>query len=324
MRSKKRTDDTEVGEDAFLDTTANLVGILIILVMVIGTKTTIDAQEYSRKLVQQEPSEELTRATSEVVAMREALAKQNLDMQQHELETEYRKRERSRLLTQVAYARESVEERLQSVDEMQRDSVLRQQQISELESELKNVADQAGSDVEQPRPTIVLEHLPTPMAKTVFNREMHVQVRDNRITVIPWDRLVNMLKQQIPLAARRQASRQTLSDTLGPVGGFAMHYQMAAVPGGFELDHFELEVLGSAPAESLEEAFMPTGRLQLELASRHAAETVVTVWVYPESFETFRQLKIRLFKIGFLTAARPLPAGQAIGASPRGTRSSAQ
>jgi hypothetical protein len=62
----------------------------------------------------------------------------------------------------------------------------------------------------------------------------------------------------------------------------------------------------------------------LELASRKPRETVVTVWVYPDSFEKFRQLKAQLFAEGFLCAARPLPEGVRIGASPQGTRSSAQ
>jgi hypothetical protein len=133
-----------------------------------------------------------------------------------------------------------------------------------------------------------------------------------------------MLKQQIPLAARRQASRSGLEDTLGPVGGFLMRYRMNAIPGGLALDRFELEATSAAPRESLSESLAPAGRLRLELASRKPRETVVTAWVYPDSFEQFRQLKATLFEEGFLCAARPLPEGVRIGASPQGTRSSAQ
>jgi hypothetical protein len=153
---------------------------------------------------------------------------------------------------------------------------------------------------------------------------MHVQLKGGRVTVIPWDRLVETLKSQVPLALQRNASRQSLDDTLGPVGGFLMHYQMRSVPGGFELERFELEPTPSTPSESLQESLSASGRLRLELASRDPSETVVTVWVYPDSFREYRTLQTRIFEEGFLSAARPLPENIRIGASPRGTRSSAQ
>ncbi|GAB5403464.1 MAG: hypothetical protein Aurels2KO_16950 [Aureliella sp.] len=321
---KHASDDTAVGEDSFLDTTANLVGILIILVVIIGVKTRVDAQVYSESLVEQQQETASQIETGQIAAMQDARLKQEMDKKRYDQELAFRKQERSQLMLQVAFAREAIEEKLAEADSAQRESVERQSQIAKLEAEISEVSDQLDTDEPQPRPTVILEHLPTPMAKTVFNREMHIQIQGNVITVIPWDRLVEMLKQQIPLAARRQASRRKLRDTLGPVGGFAMHYEMVSVPGGFELDHFDLEVLASAPRESIEQALSPTGRMQLELASRNPRETVVTAWVYPDSFETFRQLKARLFQSGFLTAARPLPHGQPIGASPKGTRSSAQ
>jgi hypothetical protein len=162
------------------------------------------------------------------------------------------------------------------------------------------------------------------MARTVFQKELHLMLRNGQVAVIPWDRLVDVLKQQIPLAAQRQASRTALEDTLGPVGGFLMKYRMAAIPGGFELDRFELEPTQAVPTEPLAAALQESSRLSIELASRNPRETVVTVWVYPDSFDNFRTLKAQLFSIGFLCAARPLPDSVRIGASPRGTRSSAQ
>ena len=162
------------------------------------------------------------------------------------------------------------------------------------------------------------------MARTVFHKEVHIMLKEGRIIVIPWDRLVGTLKQQAPLAAQRQASRGKLEDTLGPLAGFLMKYKMVAIPGGFELDRFELEPTSSVVSEPIEEALADTSRLGYELASRNPRETVVTVWVYPDSFDHYRSLKARLFSEGFLCAARPLPDGVRIGASPHGSRSAAQ
>jgi hypothetical protein len=60
------------------------------------------------------------------------------------------------------------------------------------------------------------------------------------------------------------------------------------------------------------------------LAAFDPRQATVTVWVYPDSFDQFRQIKEELYKLGFLTASRPLPDGQPITGAPQGTRSAAQ
>ena len=324
MRRMHRQDQSDVGEDSFLDTTANLVGILIILVVVIGTKTRVDAEEYGRRLASVESQEQFIEPRRKAVALAQSLEKQHQDMERHRLELEYRRQERDALLFQVAQAREKVAEDRESASREAQENAELESTLAELEDALDDAETQMGSLVDAPRPKVLLEHLPTPMAKTVFTREMHVLLKNQRVTVVPWDQLVGMLREQVPLAARRSGSRTAIDDTLGPIGGFLMRYRMLAVPGGFELDRFELQDTPQIAAESLEEAMAPAGRLRLELASRDPGETVVTVWVYPDSFEIFRQLKSRLFAEGFLSAARPMPEGLRISASPRGSRSSAQ
>ncbi len=321
---RRHAEENSVGEDSFLDTIANLVGIMIILVVIFGSKTKIEAEAYGRELAAKEPAAELSEPVREVQALQNSLLALELKQREYELENQYRKHERDSMLAQLSLARAAVEEHLKSLNLERRESIEQEQQLESLELQLKELNEKMGAAEESKRPQIVLEHLPTPMAKTVFNREMHVKLQHGRVTVIPWDRLIEMLKQQVPLAARRNASRNTLDDTLGPVGGWLMRYRMLSVPGGFELDRFEVESVSSAEDESLEEAFQTAGRLNLELASRNPAETVVTVWTYPDSFEKYRELKAYLFRQGFLSAARPLPEGMHIGASPRGSRSTAQ
>ncbi len=321
---RRHAEEVSVGEDSFLDTTANLVGILIILVVIIGSKTKIDAEAYGRELAAREPTGQFEEPARQAMALQASLAGLAMKQQEYALETRYRKLERDTLLAQLSVARSATEAQLEGLDKDRLASIQQQQKLEQLETQLKEVNEQMGAAEEVKRPPIVLQHLPTPMARTVFNREMHIKLDRGRVTVIPWDRLIDMLKQQVPLAARRNASRTTLDDTLGPVGGWLMKYRMISVPGGFELDRFELEAVQGAESETLDEAFSLSGRLRMELASRDPAETVVTVWTYPESFELFRQLKVKLFEQGFLSAARPLPSGVSIGASPRGSRSSAQ
>jgi len=321
---RRHAEDASVGEDSFLDTIANLVGIMIILVVVVGSKTKIDAEAYGRELAEKSPPAELDEPVREVRALQQSLFDIQDQQRAYDLENAYRKLERDNLLAQVTLAREAVEKHLQTLDKDKRTSIEQEQKLETLQSKLNEMTEKMGAAEESKRPKIVLEHLPTPMAKTVFHREMHIKLQDNRVSLIPWDRLVDTLKQQVPLAARRNASRSSLEDTLGPIGGWMMKYRMLSVPGGMELDRFELEQVSTDEAESLERACAPSGRLYMELASRNPAETVVTVWIYPDSFDAFRKLKMYLFEQGFLSAARPMPDGLRIGASPSGNRSSAQ
>lgn len=322
--ARKSRDEAAVGEDSFLDTIANLVGILIILVVIVGAKTKVDAEAYGRSVSKTEQLQELEEPLNEALALEKALVSQVNTLAEYELENKYRSLERSALLEKVQLARIESKERLDQLDQEQRAAVQEDQEVDKLRSQLEQTRLQLGAAEETKRPEVILEHLPTPMARTVFHKELHVMLRKGELIVIPWERLVETLKQQAPLAAQRQASRGKLEDTLGPLAGFLMKYRMAAIPGGFELDRFELEPTSAVVSEPLEEALSDTSRLGLELSTRNPRETVVTVWVYPDSFDQYRTLKARLYSEGFLCAARPLPEGIRIGASPNGSRSAAQ
>jgi hypothetical protein len=52
--------------------------------------------------------------------------------------------------------------------------------------------------------------------------------------------------------------------------------------------------------------------------------STLTFWVYPDSFELYRELEELAHDAGFQVAARPLPFGVPIAGSPNGTRSAAQ
>ena len=320
----KHEEPANHGEDSFLDTIANLVGILIILVVLIGGQTKVQAEAKSREIAQQDIIDEALEPAAEADRLRSSAIENMRQLEQYAIEAEYRRLERDKLLEKKVVAKADIEERISKIDAKQRERIEKTGQLEEMQSQLKDVGERLSTASETKRDKIVLEHLPTPMAKTVFTREMHVRLKNGRVHVIPWDRLVSMLKEQAPMAARRAASKKALEDRLGPVGGFIMHYRMMAIPGGFELDRFEIDITPENVGETLEESMASGGALRGEMSSRVPAETVVTAWVYPDSFGEFRKLKSALYREGFLAAARPLPPDVLIGASPRGSRSAAQ
>jgi hypothetical protein len=76
--------------------------------------------------------------------------------------------------------------------------------------------------------------------------------------------------------------------------------------------------------DPLETALAPGSRFRDKLAMMSPRQYTITVWTYPDSFAEFRRLKKELYGLGYAVAGRPLPEGMPIGASPHGSRSSAQ
>ncbi len=60
------------------------------------------------------------------------------------------------------------------------------------------------------------------------------------------------------------------------------------------------------------------------LAKILPGRTTITIWVYPDGFDAFRQIRKELYRLGYTIAARPLPPGASISGSPEGSKSAAQ
>jgi hypothetical protein len=131
----------------------------------------------------------------------------------------------------------------------------------------------------------------------------------------------------------RDAPRVELS--LPVVCGFGARYILRRVDvqvagrGGAPHGAVELEKLYFVDAEPnlgqpVAQALAPTSELRSRLAAFKPQAATVTIWVNPDCFDDFRAIKAELFKLGYLTAGRPLPDGHPIGGAPDGSRSSAE
>ena len=328
------------GQDSFLDIVANLVGILIILVMVIG----VNAKDAMLDVAPtDEPSPIAMPPAIDVEGARAAAAAVESDIHQidakikrQEFDIAFRRAERERVQLIVQAAEEQLAERREQLASDERERFDARSDIVKTEAELNQIADQIASLQTAEAPVGVVEHLPTPMAKTVFGRELHVSLRRGKLTVIPCDELVAQLKEDAPRRARRLQDRDEITETLGPVGGFWMKYTLVrkrqavstrfgvSVQHGIELDHFVLLPVADDLGEELPLAVTPGSDFRAVLDSHDPSSTTITVWTYPDSYEEFRALKQSLYSKGYLLASRPLPEGFPIGGSPNGLRSAAQ
>lgn len=335
MRRRTRQSAAEPGQDSFLDIVANLVGILIILVMIVG------AQAKDAMLHANRPESNIQQ--QEVDAEKDAVVAAQYDMQrlvdktkEQDLELHYRRAERDRMLTLIATAEHAMEQQRQKMSQDEQDAHQLQMQIAALQQQLDDLKLSQQAVERSEAPVQVVKHRPTPLAKTVFGRELHFRMKDNRIVYVPIDELVEQFKVEAKQKAWKLRQTPAITETVGPIRGFRLKYTLkketynvnvgsgAALQERVELDHFVLVPVRDDLGEPLDVALREGSQFRSILSAFNPNDVTVTVWVYPSSFEQYRRFKEELFRLGFLTASRPMPEGMPISGSPNGSRSAAQ
>jgi hypothetical protein len=322
-----------------LDIVANLVGILIILVIVIGAQATdamVEAAPTIAAVAEPEVDVDLAATRQAVQAVTNDIHRIDSKIKRQQIEVVYRSKERDKMLEVVTMIEQRLRERQSELDDSQRQRLDASRKLMAARMEMEDLkASRQALESETP-PENVIEHLPTPMAKTVFGREVHFRLAEGRLTYVPWDELVEQLKAEAPGKVWKLKEAPRITESIGPVRGFRMHFTLrrstvvapmgggGMVRQGVELDRFVIVPVREGMGEPLSLALQEGSEFRTMLAQYNPDRTTVTVWVYPDSFNAFRQLKSALFQNGYLAAGRPMPEGQPIGGSPQGTRSAAQ
>ncbi|QEG43252.1 hypothetical protein [Roseimaritima ulvae] len=335
MAGTRKRSSVELGHDAFLDIVANLVGILIILVVILGTRSQQVAQEIkAQSQVSNDDMAQLATETARAAAAREA--SQQLEKQLAAVATELKSRQHERAVLNdlLGVAQAAWEAKQADLDEHRKQAVQLVAAQAALNTELQQLRGQRSQLEASEAPVVSLEHLPTPMAKTVFGEELHFRLKDNLLSVVPVDRLIESIREDFQ--HRVNGRDGTMASQVGPIQGYSAQYEMSrqrkAVSSGgrvgmatqIQLVGLVIEPLKEPHGQPVEKVFQGRSMLDVELAGRDPATTTITIWVYPDSFASLRKLKEHLYQRGFATAARPLPMGRPISGSPNGSRSSAQ
>jgi hypothetical protein len=339
-----------LGHDAFLDIVANLVGILIILVVILGSRTrevaeaikeksATDPQAASAALTVDSVQRQFEDLQVESQRAIEALAdSQRLEQEIRRSDAQLSEiaRQRGQLMDLIHMAKSAWEEKKKDLDEKDVERGQAEAKIAAAKKELEDLQ-QARSRVEtSERPVVAVSHLPTPMAKTVFGEELHFRLKGGRLAIVPIDRLVAEIQRDLQRSA--PGGRDGVLDSaVGPVQGFVARYEMEksretvnrggqiATATRVQLVSMVLEPLTEPHGQPLADVLASPGNfIDVELAGRSPDKTTVTVWVYPDSFAEFRRLKEHLYARGYATAARPLPMNRPIAGGPQGSKSIAQ
>ena len=345
MRRRHRNLDSQVaGQDSFLDIVANMVGILIILVTVVGVRAGRSAAartEETPETVQLPPDETLVEAVQKlsqhaasVQAETTEIETQAVALQQRIAE---RKFQQELLATHVARTKQDLQQLKSGLTAEQRaDWDLRQQldsaqdQLAALQQDYQTVAASSTAPLQ-------VQNLPTPLSQTVHGPEIHLQLRDRLVSIVPMDLLLEEYAGNVRSLLSKLQTRPSASATFGPLDGFRIRFTLtrsrrrvatrSTLPTlGVVNVHgsFEMIPVAEGIGDPVDVALASGSRLRSLLARPENRRATITAWIYPDSFSTFRSLKAALHAEGLRVAARPLPHGRLIGGSDRGSKSVAQ
>jgi hypothetical protein len=311
--------------NSFLDVITSSIGILIILVMVAGQRS----HEAIEALANAPASAELAAAESEAGRLEQDVQAIAGQMAHVQAELQARMAERAQVSTLVAAVEQDLAQRRAALDraatdhyDVKRDLALARDELARLEDEKRQL-----EEVKVPE-AITVESFPTPISRTVDEREVHFQLLGGRLAFIPFDPLVERLRSSLREYASKLQEQGEMTDTLGPIGGFRLRYTIERhdIPGGsyMQVSHVDFLPTSGQLGETIDVALAPKSALRNKLEMVSPRQYTITVWTYPDSFAEFRRLKKELYTLGYAVAARPLPQGMPIGASPQGSRSSAQ
>jgi hypothetical protein len=177
----------------------------------------------------------------------------------------------------------------------------------------------------------------SPVARPADDEEFHFELRRNRISYIDLSQLLEKTRADAQIRIRMSDRFGAIGAKVGPIGAFSLAYELVpAVPSNveelvdrrtirrFELKGWELIPESENRGETYEGTQNPISEFTRAVNRINSERATITLWVYPDSFALYRQIRNDLVDRGFSVAARPLPEGLAIRGSPMGTQSAAQ
>jgi hypothetical protein len=328
--------DQMPGQDSFLDVVTNIVGVLILLVLVVGLRTSRSvhdapaAERAAKERGEQEYRTVYNQALSTERNVRELV--QRVGNVAHE--SAFREDERAWLSMNIAAAEKEINERRAKLStEGQRDFDVRQR-LAMAQSTLDDLTRQQVALLSREPNEEQIECQPTPVAKHVTGTEVHVLLSDDHVAIVPFDELIEQMKTDAKANTWRLREQSEMERTVGPINGFRLRYcyvtenVMGRSDAGtymtgsvLRFSHCCFVPVASPIGEPARDALGPNSEFFQSLRRLRADGTTITIWTYPGNFDRLRELKRAIRDVGFQIAVRPLPKGMPIGASQHGSKS---
>ncbi len=326
--------DQMPGQDSFLDVITNIVGILILLVLVVGLRSSRSVHDGSASADEAHAQDELRQVYNSALTTELKVRDLVHRVSGAHDEADFREGERQWLNTNVVQAEQEVAERRSKLSaDGQRDFDLRQK-LNAAQTQLDELTRQQIALMAQDAVPEQIECQPTALAKAVTGKELHLLLSEDHLAIVPFDELLDQMKEDINANAWRLRQQDEMERTIGPVNGFRLKYcfvkedvmrssaagtYMTGTISRFSHCYFlpESTPVGEPAVESLK----PNSELFQHLKHLRPEGITITIWTYPGNYDRLRQLKRTIREAGFQVAVRPLPKGMPLGASRHGSES---
>lgn len=349
------------GHDSFLDVVANLVGILLILIMVLGVRTRSAWQALDTpsgllstsaaggtdanpgngagnptSAAERELREFIRSARAQLAKLKQSTLDLDAEASGLNAKAEERKQERNALQLAVSAAEAALTKVRGELDQNTQAALASAKSYEAAKSELLRLQQDRDAQRNLIGPAKVIDHYPTPLAQTVFGREEHFRLLQGRLTHVPLNELVQEFKQDAQNKLWKLQHVNEVTEALPPQGGFRLRYTLQrkerreefegsmVLRKTIELDRFVLIPEADDLGVPVDEALAENSEFRRRLTALRPQETTVTIWTYPDSYTDFRRVKEFLRTQGFLAAGRPMPDGYPIGGAPNGNNSAAE
>jgi hypothetical protein len=354
MRRRRRVREIPFSFDSFLDIVANVVGIIIRLILVVW----VGARSYSTLQTMVKTPPPAVRAS---LPLEEANDPLKAEIAQHARELA---QARERLLAELRRLQQVQNDETQTRDQLMALSVRREELVKDRAAieqtvqgrtdamrsaalsseELRQRTERLAQEIralEQLPPLKKILHYRTPVSRPVDSEELLFECSMSRVTFIDIASLLNEVRNGIEEKGKLLHTQWQVHDVAGPIGAFRLRYTVErerglldavagqAVPessGGFRygLSEWQVEPMLPIRGETAETALVQGSDFRQLVDGIDPQQTVVTFWVYPDSFALFRRLRDFLYTRDVVIAGRPLPDGVPIASSRRGSVSRGQ
>lgn len=208
--------------------------------------------------------------------------------------------------------------------------------------ELKRRGQQLAQELKEleklPPPGKVLKYR-TPVSRPVHSEELHFECRGGRIAYIDLPAFLSEIRRSTEDVSARLKTQWEVENAVGPIGAFRLRYVMerergpldggGGVPnptGSFRygLSGWVVEPTTAIRGDDAKTALAANSEFRRLVDALDPEQTVITLWVYPDSFALYRQLRDYLHERNIEVAGRPLPMEMPIASSRKGTASRGQ
>lgn len=208
--------------------------------------------------------------------------------------------------------------------------------LEELRSRGQILAAELKALAAQPVPSKVLKYH-TPVSRKVQGEEVFFECKGGRVTFIDLPAFLDEVKKSLPDKVEQLRSSWEVELLTRPIGPYQLEYTIERVKGFLDantpnpqgdfrygVSRWIVKPLQAVRGETLPMALAGNSEFRSIVEGVDPTSSVVTLWVYPDSFGLFRQLRDYLYELNFQVVGRPLPDDQPIAASRSGTASRGQ